>query len=356
MNVMHIISAKTWGGGETAALSMCKTLQRNGYGVYIVLDGNEKVLRTKFADAGFLKLIKMRWGNLWTCIRELRCLVRDNNIKVIHTHTGRVIPIIIIAMIGLPVKIIAYRHNAIKNKKDIIHQLIYKKIDAFVCVSNFVKSCQEFDMPEWMKEKFYVVYNGVTDNLDDHVVLEKKTNRDDFVIGYAGRIVENKGLLYLVKAFEKISDNNSVLKIAGDDSTDYANKIKQYIEERKIDKVEWLGYVKDMKGFYKEIDVMVCPSIVCEAFGLSACEAMYYGVPVISSNNGAQVEIIDDGISGMLVDSGSIDGLVLALEKLKNDYSECIKIGMNGRNKIKTCFTMSKWLENMKNVYADILK
>ena len=354
MNVLHIVSAKIWGGGETAALSMCKTLQNSGYGVYIVLDGNKKILEEKFAGVGCIKYINMRWSRGISSIINLRNFIKKNKIKVVHTHTGRVVPMVLIATLGMDVKCIAYRHNVIQNKKDFVHRMIYKGISAFVCVSDSVKKSQEKEMPKWVRDKIYVVHTGV--EIQDHVsteFLNKKSRQDKFTIGYAGRIVENKGLLCLVKAFCKMADD-SVLKIAGDDSTEYAVKIKKYLREKKCKKVEWLGYVANMKEFYKQIDVMVCPSLVPEAFGLSICEAMYYGIPVIASNNGAQMEIISDEVDGLLVDSGDIDAIANKLCYLKNNYDRCVELGKNAHDKIRCNFTMDAWLKNMQEVYEEI--
>ena len=354
MNVLHIISAKTWGGGETAALTMCKTLQESGYGVYIVLDGNNTLLKEKFAGVGCIKCIRMRWTESLSCIIELRRFIKENEIKAVHTHTGRVIPMVLIAILGLDVKCIAYRHNVIQNKKDIIHRMIYKNISAFVCVSNCVRKSQEKDMPQWMRNKIYVVHNGV-DIHDEYFseCMSIKKRKDKFTIGYAGRIVENKGLLWLVKAFCKM-DNDSVLKIAGDDSTEYAARIKSYLKQRKCERVEWLGYIGNMKEFYKQIDTMVCPSIVAEAFGLSICEAMYYGIPVIASNNGAQGEIIEDEVDGFLVDSGDIDEIANKLCYLKDNYEIRVELGKNTHNKIKRNFTTEMWIKKMQVVYDEI--
>ncbi|BAL84355.1 putative glycosyl transferase family 1 protein [Selenomonas ruminantium subsp. lactilytica TAM6421] len=355
MNVLHIVSAKVWGGGETAALSMCKTLKKNGYGVYVVIDGNEKVLRPMFEQVGTVCSLKVKWINLWGFIKGLRSFIQKNDIQVVHTHTGRVIPLIILAIIGMPVKLIAYRHNAIRNKKDIIHKIIYKRIDAFICVSNLVKKCQELDMPDWMKQKTYVVYNGV-EKTDAHAVIQRKKDANDFVVGYAGRIVENKGLLYLIDAFMQMADHGSVLKIAGDDNTEYAQKIKRYLSGKKCDNIEWLGYVSDMDSFYDDVDVMVCPSIVREAFGLSICEAMYHGKPVIASNNGAQIEIIDDNVDGILVKPGSADEIAEKLRLLRSDNILCNEMGKKAKKKIYDNFTMSKWMANMNMIYTRIVE
>ena len=65
------------------------------------------------------------------------------------------------------------------------------------------------------------------------------------------------------------------------------------------------------------------PTITREAFGLVICEAMYCGVPVITSSSGAQREIIDDGESGFIVDPLNEHTLQQAMEHVMSDDVTC---------------------------------
>ncbi len=353
MNVLHIVSAKVWGGGETAALSMCKSLQKNGHNVYIVVSGNIHLLQEKFGQVGTVLAVPLSWGRLISCLWELRRVIVDNKIRVIHTHTGRVIPFVIMANWGLNAKVIAYRHNAIHNKKDFIHQLIYKKIDAMVCVSQFVKKSQEEDMPDWLKKKLYVVHNGIEVSKRE---IKTHTETRSFVVGYAGRIEENKGLLHLVRALVKLGNMDIVLKIAGRDDTRYAKQIKVYLQEQEYNKnVQWLGYITETSTFYEQIDLLVCPSLVPEAFGLSVCEAMYYGKPVITSDNGAQTELVANGVDGFLTQPGDENEIAVRIKELYNDRIKCQTMGQIAQRKVENKYTMTNWLKDMSMVYEIVL-
>ena len=353
MNVLHIVYAKVWGGGETTALSMCKTLQQSGHNVYVVISGDTNLLKEKFSQVGRLFEVSFSWIRLITCLWTLRRIIKDNKIDVIHTHTGKVLPFVIIANWHMKSKIIAYRHNAIASKRDFIHQLIYKKLDAIVCVSEFVRDCQKKNMPEWFKRKMYVVYNGV-DIIEGEVVFRDR--QEEFVVGYAGRIEENKGLMHLVKALVNLKNNKIVLKIAGDDNTTYAKQVKTYLHGKEYKKnVQWMGYLNDITQLYENIDVLVCPSMVPEAFGLSVCEAMYYGKPVITSNNGAQGEIIQSGIDGFMTNPGDETEIASRLQELYDNPKMCRKMGMLASRKIKNNYTMGTWLNKMSLIYDIIL-
>ncbi len=353
MNVLHVVHADVWGGGETAALSMCKALKKNGENVYVVVSGNIDLLQEKFRHIGNVTAVHISWGRVITCLREIRRIVVDNKIDIIHTHTGKVIPFVLLANWKLKSKVIAYRHNALKNKKDIIHKIIYKNLDAMVCVSNFVKKHQEIDMPKWLRDKLYVVNNGIEVN---EAVSDISNCHNRFVVGYAGRIEENKGLLYLAKALVYLDNREVILIIAGDDNTEYAGQVKAYLQENNFgNNVRWLGYIPDMNNFYNQIDLLVAPSVVPEAFGLSICEAMYHGKPVITSNNGAQDEIIDDGVEGFLLQPGDEKGIAEKIMALNHNHNKCVIMGEKAREKIKKQFTMDCWLKEMLKVYNKVM-
>lgn len=65
-----------------------------------------------------------------------------------------------------------------------------------------------------------------------------------------------------------------------------------------------------MEKFYKSINLFILPSVVKEAFGLFLCEAMYCGVTVNTTDSGAPREIIEDGVDGYIIKSGSVEELI----------------------------------------------
>ncbi len=112
-------------------------------------------------------------------------------------------------------------------------------------------------------------------------------------IGFCGRIVEEKGIDVLLKAFQRVKQEipDARLLIAGD----YQNiaggsvypELIDYIDNNQIKDVEFLGKVlpKDLSKFYSPLSVFTLPSInSLEAFGLVQLEAMFCGIPVVASD------------------------------------------------------------------------
>lgn len=353
MNILHIVSAKEWGGGETAALSMCRIQKKYGHEVFVAVERkNEKIVK-RFYNSARTTLFHFSFLQFLISLVKLRCLIKKEKIQVIHTHSGKVLLLTILANWGLEAKIISFRHNAIANKKDFLHRFIYSHTDAFVCVSKVVYDEQIKNVLPKEKEKFYIVHNGV---FVKNVIPRDSVIREDVRVGYAGRIEKNKGLEDLVKAMSLLKGNRVSLHVAGNDETSFAQYLKCQLSENYTNvSVKWYGYIKNIDEFYEVVDVMVVPSVVKEAFGLTICEAMYRGIPVITTNNGAQKEIIDDGIDGLLVAPRNPIALKDALQRVISDNNLAKAIGEKAKEKVIKNFTMDIWMHKMNDLYEKLI-
>lgn len=350
LNILHVVYAKEWGGGESSAYLMCKEMVRHNNTVYVAVDKCDTEYERKFRKIAHTVKIRMK-SNMVRAAYELRMFIKKNAIQVIHTHTGKIIPMVILATWGLQVKIISHRHNVLANKSDIIHKFIYSKVDAFICVSKLVYNLQYNTMFEKYRNKIFCVYNGV----DTDCVRDCRKKHDTFCIGYAGRIDPSKGLMDLILALDDLKYNNYRLIIAGDDNVQYAMTLKVLAKKKGIDnKIDWIGFQNDMSNFYGMIDVLVMPSVIKEAFGMVICESMLQGIPVIATNSGAQSEIIENNVDGYIVNANSHAELADVLDKMMLNKENVHNMGQLARAKVLTNFTMSNWYVNMLSVYGHL--
>ena len=356
LNILHVIAAKEWGGGESCALAMCKAQREEGHHVFAVFDSPSSIFAERFAPFAETLILSMRYPQAFCSAFTLRNFLIKKDIHVIHTHTGKVIPLAVIAGISLPTKLMVFRHNALPNKKDILHQFLYHRIDAFLCVSKIVYEMQVKTAESELQHRFHQIYNGIDAALFDRRPHPIRPVRQGILtLGYAGRIEENKGIAVLLQAMEQLRGAHVCLRVAGDFSGEYARKMRKFCREHGLDqKVTWCGFRQDMAAFYDEIDVLILPSIIPEAFGLVSCEAMYCGCPVIATRNGAQSEIVEDGESGYLVSPGSSAEIVGRLKEYLAHPQRMICMGENARSRIANNFTMDLWKKNMEKIYAAV--
>lgn len=348
LNILHVVYAKEWGGGESSAYLMCKELMRHNNAVYVAIDNMDAEYERKFQNIVHTVRISMK-SNMLKAAYELRMFIKKNAIQVIHTHTGKVLPMVILAVWGLNVKIISHRHNVLANKSDIIHDFIYSRVDAFICVSKLVYNLQYNTMFKKYRSKIFYVYNGV----DIDGVRDCSKKHDTFYIGYAGRIDPSKGIIDLIMALNDLKHADCRLIIAGDDNVQYATMLKALARENGIEnKIDWIGFQNDMSNFYGMIDVLVMPSVIKEAFGMVICESMLQGIPVIATNSGAQSEIIENNVDGYIVNANSPNELADALNKMMVNRENVYLMGRLGKAKVLKKFQMSNWYDNMVKIYT----
>lgn len=115
--------------------------------------------------------------------------------------------------------------------------------------------------------------------------------------------------------------------------------------------VEVLPFQQNLNTFYRSLDVFVLPSIVKEAFGLVLCEAMYCGVPVISTDSGAQREIIKDGMNGFIIPSNNIEKLSCIIKKIAENSEAMRVIASEGKKIVLDQFTVEKCVDGIEKVY-----
>ncbi len=160
----------------------------------------------------------------------------------------------------------------------------------------------------------------------------KKDKNEVFVIGYVGRLVEEKGILDLVNACNQLSKVYKLL-VVGDGPL--KSKILKIIKFRNIaDRVEFAGAVKreDMSEYYAKMDVLVAPSRTTarwkEQFGRMIAEAFMYGVPVIGSDSGSVPETMAGcGIVFRESDVRKLKDAILSVMNNQKAREEMIKRG-----------------------------
>lgn len=355
LRILHIVAAKTWGGGESCVLSMCKASQEKGHQVFVALDMRLSAFSERFEPWAEILLLPLQYPKAMLSVIMLRAFLKERNIDVIHTHSGRSIPLAAVAKAYLPTKLLSFRHNVLPNKQDVLHRFLYRHVDAFLCVSNAVYRAQVSSAGHALRRRFFCIHNGIDTAMYDRAHPTRPLRQGMLTIGYAGRIEKNKGLGTLLEAMAFLADERIRLRIAGDMTTSYAREMQSCCREHGGgDRVDWMGFQQDMCGFYDTIDVLVLPTLIPEAFGLVLCEAMYCRCPVIATNTGAQGEIVTDGKDGYLLPPGDVGRLANCLQNCLDHTEILTEMGNVGRDRVIQDFTMDVWVRRMEKIYAHV--
>lgn len=359
MNLLHIVYAKVWGGGEQYVYMLCKEENARGHRSVIVLDKKQHHIVKKFQEVATVCPISLYGIGKFFAIFRLLKILKKFKIDILNCHSGTMVPVCAVLKTLKPnIKWVIYRHNVTPNRKDFYHKAIQRKADAFVCVSRLVYDLQKQTATAELIDKFHLIYNGI----DIKRFIKRIRSQVQFPvkIGYAGRMEENKGVGVLLQALKILNLQEKVpchLYIAASSQTTFTEKCNQFIIENGLTRnYHLMNDVKDMGQFYNEIDLFVLPSLVKESFGLVLCEAMYSGVPTISTNNGAQGEIIENNISGLLVNPNAPCAIAESIKSLISSPAKYEQISLEGNKRVEDSFTLSIMVDKLNGLFNQLLQ
>ena len=154
------------------------------------------------------------------------------------------------------------------------------------------------------------------------------------IIGFCGRLVEEKGIDVLLKAYRILYSQRQDIELwIGGDYKNVAGgsiyeSLTAYIQKHDIKNVVFWGRIPEdhMEEFYSSLDVFVLPSInSLEAFGMVQVEAMYCGTPVVSTNLYGVRTILQNTGMGISVLKNNPESLAKGISNVLNTPQRYIK-------------------------------
>lgn len=211
-------------------------------------------------------------------------------------------------------------------------------------------------------KKITVQYSGIDLKKFSYVKRKKKTK--GIRILTVARLVKKKGLPYLIKAFKKVhkSHPSTRLIIVGEGRE--RSKLKALIRKLKLRK-----YVK-MKGDLphrkvakemRKADIFCLPSVTTkdgdhEGIPNALKEAMATGLPVVTTRHAGIPELVTHKKDGLLVKERDVKGLARNIRKLIRKPSLRIRLGKNGRKKVKRLFNSRRQVRRLQSIYAKLIR
>ncbi len=207
------------------------------------------------------------------------------------------------------------------------------------------------------------IYEGVDITQYQPLKTPRGQEKDSSVtLGIVGQIGERKGHLYALKALRSLLPLYPELKlwILGKEPEQsregYTRKLQQYVQEHQLrEHVLFWGFRSDIPELLEQLDILLLPSLQ-EPFGKIVIEAMAMEKPVIASNVGGVPEIIDDGITGLLVPPRDDEAIRRALEQLLHQRDRWKQMGRAGRKRVEQYFSLERNVKSTEQVYQQLLE
>lgn len=353
MNYIHLVSNKVWGGGERYVLDLCKALRADGHTPAVVARPAEAVTCV-FADEQLLySMMPLHGlGGLLAPVRLASLLNRFEGPTVVHVHNFKDASVALgarsLARSPENIRVVATRHLVKPASRGASSRRIYAGLDAVIFVSQLALDAFLSSDPEIDRDKLHVIHNSVAlDPFED-----KKPEKAEINIVFAGRLVPEKGLDVLLKALAKLpADMPWRLTVCGTGTGRVVMPTVRLARSLGInDRIDWLGHVDDVAPILREADIAVMPSVWAEPFGLFALEALSARCALVTTDNGAQTEYLTDGETALLVPPGDERALADALRRLMTDKTLRETIARNGLNHYKSNLSYSDFYKKTLNV------
>lgn len=370
--VLHVRVVTGHGGGpEKTILNSPRFLRRLGYQSKLAYmhppgDPGLKSLqdRGRALNAEVLSVPDRGPFDL-SVIHRLRTLCRDLKVAIWHGHDYKSNLLGLLIRPFWRMKLVTTLHGwtNLSGRMPLyatLDKFVLKYYQALVCVSDDLKAeCLRWRVAP---DRCHVIYNAIdTEDYRRRLAILAAKRRlsapeSGVLIGTVGRLSPEKGYDLLIRAVNKLHNSGCpvTLWIAGDG--DYRGILQQLIEELGCQEyVRLVGHLADPKTFYEAMDVFVLSSIR-EGLPNVVLEAMAMETPVVATRVAGVPTLVEDGISGLIVDAGSEEALVTGLGKLITDPALREAFRQEGRRRVESHFAFDQRMEKIVRVYDRILK
>lgn len=209
-------------------------------------------------------------------------------------------------------------------------------------------------------EKVRTIWNGV--DLDPPAAVSKPTLPHDIppgarLTGICGRLGENKGIDVYLHAVARLGDGFGDVHhlVIGSGPAGQLTKLRALAARLGIAKrVHFLGFRDDAPTLLGRLSVLVSAS-KHETFGRTLIEAMAQGVPVVATKSGGPEEIVEDGISGFLVEIGDAEAIVEKMKRLLADPALAQTMGAAGHARAFAHFDIRRTAASVQETFDDAL-
>ena len=299
-------------------------------------------------------------------------LSRRHRFDIVHDNQGLGLGLLLVKATGTPLVATIHhplsidRRNAVAQARGPIEKarrLVYypiftqefvaRRLDKIITVSEASARTVElaFNVP---RDQMRVIHNGIDAETFRPLSIAKDPNN----IIYVGNSEDRtKGASHLLRAFRLLRDTTPYHLTFVDRPRQELKLAPRLVSRYGLGtRVRFTGRLvtEELVRHYNQAEMLVCPSLY-EGFGLPAGEAMACGLPVSATTGGALPEVVEDGVTGILVPPGNAPALAEAMRTLMGDAELRRRMGQAGRERVLEKFSWRKAALETEAVYREVL-
>lgn len=366
IRIMHVSSSLAFGGLERVIKNFASKLDSTRYAFAACCLQSGGLFADQIQEMGLpVHILGKQRGfspNLWARLYSL--FVREK-IDIVHTHNFAPLLYSAIPARCAGVKVLVHTDHARTCFPDLPRRMMVERwlsrcVDSITAVSDQVKQ----DLVKYEKiDKglIKVILNGI-EIQDVPPTVSTIKLREEFqipegvsVVGACCRLAEQKGVAYLLKAAAQIVRRNTriVFLIVGDG--ELRNDLEHMSTQLGLNAyVRFAGFRSDIVNILNLLDVYVLPSLF-EGTPLGLLEAMLARKPVVATLVGSNECIIEDTISGRLVESRNSEQLANSIEEILANPHSALTMGERARERVLLQFSLDRMIGDYDKLYTELI-
>ncbi len=370
LRVLHVIGGGEFGGAERHILNLATAIDPDVVEVSVCCLFADPFVRVA-REAGIKSYsIPMRHKLDFSIVTKLREKIIEDKIDIVHTHGVRanLVGRLAAKISGVETVITTVHSMLAQDYPNIFSRLANMFIERasrnltshFIAVSGGLqKALIKQGIPE---KKITVVYNG----LDPQLFKRKGPSGNEWrnkagipagipLVAIVGRLHPVKGHRYFLKAASEILKEKQDIHFLVVGSGPERESLEELTNSLGItDHVTFTGFISNVSDLIPELNLLVVPSL-WEGFGLTALEAMAFGVPVVATSVGGLPEIVEHGTTGLLVPPADEASLAKNILWMLEHPQEAKEMASAAKAVVEEKFTAETMARKTEEVYMKVL-
>lgn len=353
VSFLHIIGSRHSGGAERFYIRLILALKDKGFNTIAV---NRPRSAVSVELSGLVDQIHASMRNVRDPFSRFQIsrIIAEKKPDIVQTYMGRATrlthlpvasPTVHVSRLGGFYKLNGYRHADawIGNTKTICEYM----------TGNGFPAHRVFYLPNFIDVPPEPSAETLRTIRDKHDIPENA-----LIILGVGRLVKKKGFAGLIESFSRLPADvgcrTVYLLIVGSGPEERA--LKTFAGQHPChDRIRWAGWHSNPDPYYAAADLFICPSLH-EPLGNVILEAWSNGTPVISTATDGALELIRDGVNGLLVPVDDPDALAQRMEHtLKQDESVTSELVHNGLSELTRRYGKEAVLDSYIELYEKLL-
>ena len=350
-NILFFSRSTQHGGTENVVLQLCEIFRPLVNKIVVIsADGFdvEKLDALDIKHYSIPDIENKTPGTIVNVIKELKRVVSEEKITIVHTHHRMAAFYVRLTGLYKYCRFINTSHNTFTNKRALT-RFAYKKAHLIACGEMVKKNLIDVFGLKNVK----VIHNAVKP-FDGNTVFDKelKKAREDgkFLIGNIGRLSEQNGMEYFIKAIPAVLavHPETYFYIAG--SGEDEDKLRRMAEGLSI---KFLGYRTDAQNLMSQLDLIVLSSL-WEGLPLTPIEAFSVGKTIVATGVDGTLEIVKDGENGLLVKAKDSEGLAERINWMIEHPEERLKMGQSAKETFEKEFSFDMLAQSYTDYYRSL--